>query len=190
MSSHARLPFLSVADYLDRERTNRVKHEYVAGRVFAMGGASDAHNRIAGRFYVALYQHLRGGPCNVYMSDMKLRIDQATAFYYPDLLVTCDPADTDPYFKSRPVLVIEILSSSTESVDRREKLLAYQQLDSLREYALVSQDSHRVEVVRRDASSQWSVDTYENGETVRLESVELSLEVGALYHDAPPRTQG
>ena len=200
MALHAHLSPLSVADYLEGELRSQVRHEYVAGRVFAMAGASEAHNLIAGNLYTALRTHLRGGGCRTFMSDMKVRVEKMQAFYYPDVLVTCDPEDTEQYYKSQPCLIIEALSPATETIDRREKLLAYQVLDSLavhgctsavsagragtaKEYVLVTQDRMQVEVYRRDGAGEWWVDTYTGGEGVHLESVNLTLPMASIYED-------
>ena len=183
MALHAHLSPLNVADYLEGELRSQVRHEYVAGRVFAMAGASEAHNLIAGNLYTALRTHLRGGGCRTFMSDMNVRVEKMQAFYYPDVLVTCDPEDTEQYYKSQPCLIIEALSPATETIDRREKLLAYQSLDSLKEYVLVTQDRMQVEVYRRDGVGGWWVDTYTGGEEIHLESVGLTLSIASVYED-------
>lgn len=183
MTLHAHLSPLSIADYLEGELRSQVRHEYVAGRVFVMAGVSEAHNLIAGNLYTALRAHLRGGGCRTFMSDMKVRVEKMQAFYYPDVLVTCDADDIEQYHKSRPSLIIEVLSSATETIDRREKLLAYQVLDSLKEYVLVTQDRMQVEVYRRDGAGGWWVDTYTGGEGVNLESVDLTLSIASVYED-------
>ncbi|MEQ6340478.1 MAG: Uma2 family endonuclease [Gammaproteobacteria bacterium] len=183
MTLHAHLSPLSIADYLEGELRSQVRHEYVAGRVFAMAGASETHNLIAGNLYTVLRAHLRGGGYRTFMSDMKVRVEKMQAFYYPDVLVTCDPDDIEQYHKSRPCLIIEVLSPATETIDRREKLLAYQVLDSLKEYVLVTQDRMQVEVYRRDGADGWWVDTYTGGEGVHLESVGLTLSIASVYED-------
>src|SRR5260221_7733295 len=118
---------LSVEDYLRGEPTSEVRHEYVAGAVYGMAGASEGHNDIAGNIYAALRAHLRGKPCKVFMVDMKLRLDfgEGEGFFYPDLLVTCDPQDKDRHFKRFPKVVIEVLSPETERTDRRRKRAAF-----------------------------------------------------------------
>ena len=93
MPNLAEAPFISVEDYLAGEAVSPVKHEYVAGEVFAMAGASDAHVTVAGNVFAMLRAHVRGGPCRVYIADMKLRVDLAQSFFYPDVFVTCNPAD-------------------------------------------------------------------------------------------------
>ena len=90
---------------------------------------------------------------------MKIRVEAADAFYYPDVFVTCDPRDTEPYFKRFPCLIVEVLSPSTEAVDRREKLRHYRMLETLKEYMLVSIEERKVEIFRRELTGEWLVDT-------------------------------
>ncbi|MGC8698270.1 MAG: Uma2 family endonuclease, partial [Halothiobacillus sp.] len=105
-----------------------------------------------------------------------------TLFYYPDLVLTCDPDDRDDYFSTRPCLIIEILNPSTERLDRREKLLSYITLHSLQEYILVAQDEPRIEVYRR--TQDWLPEEYTEG-TFRLDCVQAELSVAEVYADVP-----
>src|SRR5436309_8809596 len=105
---------VSVEDYLEGERVSEIRHEYVGGYVYAMAGASDDHNRIAGNIYSALHQRLSGRRCEPFMADMKLKIPGSQAFYYPDVLAVCDPSDNEKYFRERPTVVFEVLSPETE----------------------------------------------------------------------------
>jgi len=153
---HALIPYYDEASYLDNERAESIRHEYVAGEVFAMAGASKRHGTLAGNVAIALRQHLRGQPCGVWMVDMKVRVkanSDFSAFYYPDVVATCDPSDLNPDaqedFLEAPKLVVEVLSDSTEAVNRREKLLSYRRLPSLQEYVLIDQNKAWVEVFRR-----------------------------------------
>src|SRR5206468_12167348 len=125
------------------------RHEYLAGQVSGMGGTSATHNLIAGNVFARLRAHLRGRPCRVFISDMKVRLEAVDFFYYPDVLVTCDPEDSVEYFNTRPCLIVEVTSPSTALIDKREKLLAYQILDSLCDYVLIAQDEMKVQVYRR-----------------------------------------
>lgn len=136
MSSNLSLgdAFLSVEDYLQGELRSDIRHEYVGGRIYAMVGASDVHNLVAMNLASALHQHLAGGRCQVFMSDMKLRLMVVgeTIFYYPDIMVCCEAADRDRYFREQPRVIVEVLSETTARIDRREKLSAYQCIPSLR----------------------------------------------------------
>ena len=140
MAEVARLKRWSVEEYLDMEQRSPVRHEYVGGMIFAMTGASFVHALIVRNLVTALDRHLRGGSCHVLAVDMKVQVDAANAFYYPDVLVVCDVAGQQAQQIDNPTLLIEVLSPSTETVDRREKRLNYQTLNSLREYVLVAQD--------------------------------------------------
>lgn len=144
-------PFLSVEDYLAGELESPCKHEYIAGEVYAMAGTSDTHNTIALNLALALRQHLGTGPCRTYMADVKLRLEikRDDLFYYPDVMVTCDPADTEPYYKTRPTFLAEVLSPATERADRHEKLANYTTLPSLHDYLLLSQHEPAATVFRR-----------------------------------------
>jgi len=178
---HARLTYVSYEDYLAYEQRSGDQHEYVAGQIYAMVGVTDRHNLIAGNIYVALRAKLRGGPCRVFMSDVKVRIEAADACYYPDVFVTCDGRDQDPYVKQHPCIVLEVLSPSTEGTDRREKLLNYRKLDSLQEYVLVASDRQRIEVYRREADGGWTVDTLSRDEVLELNSVAVALPLAEVY---------
>jgi len=143
---------VSVEEYLEGEKRSEIRHEYIGGEVYAMSGGSEVHNLICGNLYAAVRQHLRGNPCKVFMADMKLRLNIAEddVFYYPDLLVTCDPADNEPYFKTKPVVLVEVLSPSTERLDRREKFLSYIALPTLKEYVLIDQSKQAVTRFRHE----------------------------------------
>ncbi len=154
-----------------------------------MSGSSKEHNRITLNIASILSSHLRGGSCSVYMSDMKVRIQStnktkaADLFYYPDVVVTCDPQDQDRFFVNYPCLIIEVLSPSTEAIDKREKRINYQALDSLQEYVLVSQDQIQVEIYRKDIQGNWSVQTLGKGDDLKLKSVGLTLTMTDIYED-------
>lgn len=171
---------VSVEEYLEGEKHSQVKHEYVRGHVYAMVGASKAHNRISLNIGYTLDRHLRGGPCNVFVSDVKVRIGEI--FYYPDVSVTCSPLDTDPFYSTEPSLIVEVLSPTTEAVDRLDKRLAYQSLPSLREYVLVSQDKREVQVYRRQEKG-WDLEVFLEADTVRLESIDFELPLAEVYRD-------
>jgi len=178
----ASIPRIDIEEYLTGEQLSEIRHEYIDGQVYAMGGASDRHGLIANALAFALTPAARRRRCQLFSADMKLRLSIAdkTVFYYPDLLLSCDPSDRDAYFRCRPCLIVEILSESTERIDRREKLLAYQTLPSLREYLLVAQDCRRVEVYRR--SLDWLPEYFDTG-ALRLDCLDCELELDAIYAD-------
>lgn len=180
----ARRALLSEAEYLALEEQSQVRHEYVDGQVYAMAGGSQRHNRICGNAYIALSLALRGKPCQVFMSDVRLNIAHDSAYYYPDVMVACGAAERiagDEKSLTDPVLVVEVLSPGTESTDRREKLAAYRRLPTLREYVLVNQDSQQVEIYRRVGDIGWVYLGFEAGETVELKSVGLSIPIAEWY---------
>lgn len=172
---------LSVDEYLKAENDGPVRHEYVDGEVYAMSGTSKRHNRVAVNLLSELYSRLQGGPCEVFISDVKVFIEALNCFYYPDIVVTCDPEDNDDYFVNRPVLIVEVESPSTSLIDRREKLIAYRKLDSLREYLLLSQDSISAVLFRRDQNGEWWSEQPGPEDELRLESVGLSMPLSRLY---------
>ncbi|BCX80450.1 hypothetical protein MIT9_P0023 [Methylomarinovum caldicuralii] len=184
MTQHALIETVSVADYLSGEQASAIRHEYVAGQVFAMVGATRAHNVVTLNIAAFLRHHLRGTPCTAYMSDMKVCVEAADAFYYPDVAVSCEPLPPQGMFLSEPVLIVEVLSPSTANIDRREKRLNYQKLSSLREYVLVSPEEIRVEVYRRGGEGWAELDVYEAGdETVALNSVAAKVPLAEIYLD-------
>lgn len=180
-------PEFSAEDFLAWEAEQEEKHEFIAGEVFAMAGASDAHVTISGNLFVALRSHLRGKPCRAYIADMKLFVQAVNAFFYPDVLVTCSAADAArPDFKAEPVLIAEVLSPSTAALDRGLKFAYYREIPSLQEYVLIDPEHVGVEIYRRDGSGHWVLYPYGADEVAELASVGLKLPVAAVYEDAWP----
>ncbi len=170
--------------YLEWEARQPIRHEYVAGEIFAMVGVTQRHNRISLNAALELMQRLRGRPCQVYSTEVKLLVAKADAYYYPDVMVLCSeslPPAGEQQTAEDPILVVEVLSPSTESTDRREKLAAYRTLPSLQEYVLVSQDKQLVEIHRRQGDIGWIYIEYEPGDAVELASIGVELPISALY---------
>ena len=175
-------PFISVEEYLAGELESDVKHEYIAGEVYAMAGVSDAHELIAGNLFLALRQHLGTGPCKVFFGGVKLRVEVARTdiFYYPDVMVTCDPADTERYFKTRPAFLAEVTSPTTERIDRHEKFSTYVGVPTLQDYLLVSQHEAIATVFRR--AQNWQPTVLTARDTLELPALNhLSLPVASLF---------
>ena len=170
------LGLLSIDEYLKFEQDGEVRHEYIAGQTYAMAGASEEYNLISGNIFALIRPHLRGTGCRAFVSDMKVKIElqNADIFYYPDLLVTCDRTDNERYFKTSPKLIIEVLSDSTETTDRREKRINYQTSESLQEYVLISQDEIKVEVYRKDNQGNWTIETLGKNDNLQLNSVGMN----------------
>jgi Uma2 family endonuclease len=181
MALPALKPKLSVEDYLDGEKLSVVRHEYVGGEVYAMAGTSEEHNTIAINVTSELHRHLRGKPCKVFMSEIKVKVWlNHDIFYYPDIMVACDPNDKDRYFKHKPKVLMEIISESTRRIDEQEKLLTYLRIDSLEEYVLIEQESMQVAVFRR--SNAWQREEL-SGEsaTLTLNSLGFSMPLTQIY---------
>jgi len=174
--------FLTVEDYLAGEQSSEIKHEYIAGVVYAMAGVTKQHNLISLNICEALRRHLRGGPCNVFVADVKVRlkVEEQHLFYYPDVMVGCDSRDTDSLYLRYPKILVEVSSESTERVDRQEKRSAYQNIETLEEYLIVSQD--RLEVTLFCRANNWSPELLNRmDQSVNLKSVDLSLPLSSIY---------
>jgi Uma2 family endonuclease len=130
---------VSVEEYLEMEERSEVRHEYVAGMLYAMTGGSHRHNRIAFNIARKLADAADDGPCSVYIADMRFLI--GSVYYYPDVMVACEPPEIEnPIWRTNPCLVVEVLSPSSESIDPREKLLAYRGVPTVETYLIVHQD--------------------------------------------------
>ena len=149
-----------------------------------MAGAGEVHNRLSLNIAFHLRAATRGTPCGVFISDMKVRVAAHDAFYYPDVLLTCDPQDRESLYKVAPCLIAEVLSPSTEVIDRREKLIAYRTLDALRYYLLVAQDRRRVELYRRTADGGWRHEIIDDGTLVfDCADLHLGFSLADIYED-------
>jgi Uma2 family endonuclease len=177
--------YLTPEEYLKLEETSPIKHEYIDGQAYAMAGTTDTHNTIALNLASLIRNHLRGTDCRIYFADIKAKIEKRNRFYYPDLLVTCDPKDRETStYKRFPKLIIEILSDSTEAFDRGDKFNDYQTLDSLQEYVLVDSKQQRVETYQRDTAGRWLYQSHTPiNQNIPLQSLDLNLDFTALYED-------
>lgn len=176
--------YISPQEYLEGEKVSPIKHEYIRGEVYAMPGGSDAHVTISLNLATLLRNHVRGTGCRAYTSDMKVRIETANCFYYPDVMVTCDERDRTPDdFKRYPRLVVEVLSPSTEAFNRGGKFADYRTIETLQEYVLISQAQVNVECFRRNNEGRWVLYVYGAGEDVFLESINFSTPIDVLYED-------
>lgn len=142
-------PKISIEDYLEGEKVSQVKHEYLDGEIYAMAGTSKSHNRIVGNLYKKLISRLQGSGCDTFFVDIKVRVEKLNRFYYPDIVVVCGEDNEDEYYAVKPTLIIEILSPSTKLTDRREKMFAYKEIESLEEYVLIEQNRMYAEIYRR-----------------------------------------
>ncbi len=175
--------YISKLEYLATEADSNIRHEYVDGDVYAMAGASENHGKICINLTVILGTHFRDRPCDVFASDMKLSIESRNCYYYPDLMVTCDERDRGRDLKEYPLLIIEILSKSTQNIDLGKKLSDYQQIETLQEYIAISQTQPLIICYRRMDGGLWLVKTYTKptDDRVRLESIELEIDLDEIY---------
>ena len=152
------IPWVSPDEYLDQEEVSPTKHMYHAGLVTAMAGGSYEHGRLAGNLIGELFSALRGRGCGVVGSDVMFQTGSREMFTYPDVMVICGPVAKlpgRPHVITNPVFVAEVLSPSTEGMDRGAKLREYRATPSLRQYAMISQDEPWVEIHTRDESGRW-----------------------------------
>jgi Uma2 family endonuclease len=183
MQTAERLHF-SAEEFLAWEETQVEKHEFVAGEVFAMTGARREHVVVSLNIASALKQRLRGSTCKAYIADLKLRVEAADAFFYPDVMVSCHPEDNKAkQFISQPTLIVEVLSDSTADYDRGGKFVAYRKLESLQEYLIVDIDARRVECFRRTADNDWLLHDYLGEVDCQLHSLSLSLPLAEIFED-------
>ena len=174
--------YINPEEYLALERQSSIRHEYQRGLVYAMAGGTDNHERIAFNLLKLIDNHLGdSSDCRFHAGNVK--VNYADEFYYyPDAFVTCDPRDRENrYIKLYPKLIAEVLSPSTEAFDHGDKFKDYQQLDSLEEYVLISQEIQQVECRRRTASDVWQTVVYEGNDLAVLTSIELEFVVADLY---------
>jgi Uma2 family endonuclease len=171
--------------YLDLERAAEFRHEYYNGRMYEKPGGSFAHAIVIGNLSCQLGNALKDRPSVVATSDLRVRVTPSGLFTYPDLLVVCGPPkllDSHKDTLLNPILIVEVLSPSTEAYDRGFKFAQYRTLESLKEYALVSQTEPRVEVFRRQSSGDWLLSEAVGLEAVcRLESVDSSVALSEIY---------
>ena len=171
---------LTPEEYLEGELLSEVRHEYIGGQVFAMAGACDDHNRIAGSIFGILYAQLRGKPCEPFMNDMKAKV--APAFYYPDVMVVCDPTDSHRYYRERPSVVFEVSSPDTERTDQREKAMGFWYNGTCQAYIVVAQDRVALTVMRRGSGDWWdSEEVTDRNAVLRLPEIGCEICVAEIY---------
>jgi|JI8StandDraft_2_1071088.scaffolds.fasta_scaffold06926_4 Uma2 family endonuclease len=155
-------PYLSAEAYLAWEAEQSQRHEYVFGETYAMAGGTLNHNRVIGNLYLLLRERLRGTNCQVFTSDVKTEVSEWGPYFYPDVVVTCDPRDRaiDPQQSliRFPCLIIEVLSPSTQSYDKTDKFKFYQRIPTLQEIVLVDLRFPNLMVYRRVAPNQWQIE--------------------------------
>ena len=178
---------MTYAAYLEAEEASPTKHEYLRGEVYAMAGGTPEHAALMMAVGAELTMALRGRPCRVYASELRIRIEATDLSTYPDVSVVCGPpaiSNIDRNAITNPVLIVEVLSDSTEAYDRGEKFGHYRHLPSLREYLLVSQHRPKLESYRKNEQGIWMLSEAGAGETLTLAALEgVRLDVDLIYSD-------
>lgn len=175
---------LPVEDYLAGELVSETKHEYVAGAVYAIAGASNRHNAIAGNAFGQLFVGLQGRPCRPFNSDTKVRIDlgDGTRFFYPDAMVVCDSNADEDSFQQHPVVILEVLSPTTRRLDLGEKYQAHLQIPSLRVLLFIEQDHPAVTCHRRQPHGAFAQEVMQGLDAViDLPEIDTTLGLADIY---------
>jgi Uma2 family endonuclease len=177
---------MTYTEYVASEAASPVKREFIRGQVYAMAGGTPEHGALAAAIIREFGIALRGRPCRVYSSDLRVRILDTQMATYPDATVVCGRLETapdDPNAAINPKLVVEVLSESTEAYDRGAKSAHYRRVASLQEYVLVAQDEPRIEVYRRSDDGGWLLHEARKGEQLELRSIGVMLDVSAVYEN-------
>jgi Uma2 family endonuclease len=186
MSNPAEKLVMTYADYLAAEAKSETKHEWLDGEVFAMAGGTPEHAALALSVGAELRIALRGRPCRVFSSDLRVKVQATGLATYPDASIVCGKLETDPQDPNavvNPIVLVEVLSDSTEGYDRGEKFAHYRRIPSLREFVLVWQREPRIEVHRRNEAGRWELYEAGAGETIELASVGCRLSVDDVFRD-------
>jgi Uma2 family endonuclease len=171
---------MTFEEYLEFEKQAETRHEFVDGFVFAMAGATDTHNHLTGSIFARAYLAALNTSCYIYKENMKLRTPDGTG-YYPDIFAVCDPNDSDSMAKSTACFIVEVLSDSTQDLERGEKWLRYQQMRELQNYILVLQQQRRLEVYTRQTDGSWRYEVLEHRGVLELPCLNLSITLDEIY---------
>jgi Uma2 family endonuclease len=179
----------SFADYLAVEEMSSVKHEFLDGEIYAMAGGSPLHAALSAAVVGRLLAAVRGGPCRVFSSDLRIRVLATGLATYPDVSVVCGPPRRDPDSPdtvTNPAVLVEVLGDSTLEYDLGEKFDHYRLIESLKEVVYVWQSERKIEIRRRQGAETWLPVAAGPGEVVRLEALGCDLAIDDLYDDATP----
>ena len=169
---------ISEDDYLQGELLAETKHEYIDGQVHAMAGASENHNLLSVNIATELKTRLKGTPCRIFIADMKVKV--GANFFYPDVMVVCQEDNDSEYYKTAPVIIIEVLSKSTRRFDQTDKRLRCQRIPSLEEYVLIEQDKGEIQVFSK--KDQWQSFYYYLGDNITFSSLGVTVGVEDIYY--------
>ena len=176
---------LTIAEYLVLERSTPERHQYYRGEVFAMGGASRSHNRIASNIAAALNHEFQKRNCEEFIADMRVRVSQTGLYTYPDVVALCQQPEFDDEHQDtlvNPEVIFEVLPESTEAYDRGQKFGLYREIESLTDYVLVAQDRVSVEHYRRSSDGTWILHPLEAAEqTLAIESIGVAIPLAEIY---------
>ncbi len=175
---------MTIEEYLEWEPQQELRYEYVNGEVFAMTGGTIPHNDIALNFYTALRPHLRARGCRVNVADVKVQVNTKSPYYYPDVIISCDPQDLNArkfIFIQHPKIIAEVLSPATSAKDRDEKFTNYLKMPSLQEYLLIDSEKFSVEHYFRGEGRMWLYYSYTAGDIITLSSIEFEMAIELLY---------
>ncbi|HMV48522.1 MAG TPA: Uma2 family endonuclease [Blastocatellia bacterium] len=176
----------TLEEYLELEKSSEERYEYFDGEVFAMAGGSLSHSRIGGNAYSTLQSKLKGGNCEAFNSEMRIKVPQAFPYRYPDASVVCG----EPMFEEisgqvmlvNPIVIVEVLSPSTAAYDLKDKFIEYQSIDSFEEYLVISQDTPHVIHYLRQSKRKWLRTDIEGLDAeVTLESINVTLPLHEIY---------
>lgn len=186
MGAEPAIKHVSIEAYLEAEEFAQEKHEYYAGEVYAMAGASVPHNRIVRNTLSGIDAFLNGKKCEVFPSDLKIHVQTKSSFVYPDLSIICDGLQ---FYKDRndivtnPSVIIEVMSQHTERYDRGKKFMLYRQLPSVKEYVLISSMEARVEKFSKTPDA-WTMKEYSDGESIlQIDSIEYRIAISEIYRN-------
>lgn len=183
MAAEPQTQFLTVDEYLAWERESDQRHEYIDGRIYLMAGGMTDHSAIAVNVTIAIGVQLRGGRCRVFNSDAKVQLSDER-YVYPDASVSCDERDRRRADAVRsPVVIVEVLSPSTEAYDRGRKFGLYRSCPTIQEYVLVSTDQQLIETYRRGAADSWTLYTFGPGSEIELPSIGVQFPIAEAYAD-------
>ncbi|HAN45135.1 MAG TPA: hypothetical protein DCQ32_01120 [Cyanobacteria bacterium UBA8156] len=178
----AREPYFTPEAYFAWEERQPDKHELIDGCVYAMGGGTQNHSTLAINLLLLLRNHLRGGPCRVFNSDLKVNLLHTSNYTYPDLSVTCDERDREhPLYIRYPCVIVEVLADSTEAYDRGKKFAKYRRNPNLMDYVLVSSEEMVVDVYRKNEAGDWLIVSYGAGDRLELVSTGFRATLEEIY---------
>ena len=172
----------SITEYLAFDDGSDIKHQFLNGEIFAMTGASPTHNLLVGNLVRELGNRLKQRPCLVYPSDLRLRVERTGLHTYPDVTVCCGTPRFDGNTVLNPLLIVEVLSESTEAYDRGKKFAHYRQIESLRQYLLVNQDARMAELFTWRDDGEWLLEVFDSpDDVISLTSLDCELPLTEIY---------